>query len=987
MAEKEKLAKKGKEPVASGQSGSAGHVAASPGVAAVVGVGASAGGLEALEELFRNMPADTGMAFIVVTHLHPGHRSLLPELLSKITDLPVVAAATGLEVKADHIYVGPPGGQLSIEGGRLQRLERDPDHAPRMPINYFLRSLAQDLCERSVCIILSGTGSDGTLGLQEIKAQAGMVMAEDPQSAKYAGMPASAIATGLVDFVLPPAAMPEQLVQYVRAPYLGAALASEAAPKIGGAALQEIFGLLRRHTGHDFSAYKNNTIHRRIARRMNVHQIQSHTQYVRYLQENPDEIDTLFRELLINVTNFFRDPEAWEVLAQSIEALVRSRPVGSSLRVWVPGCSSGEEVFSIAIALHECIEAGQRQLDVQIFGTDLDARAIDKARAALYPEGVADDLTPERLKRYFIREKGGYRIRKDIREMTVFAVQNVIKDPPFTQMDLISCRNLLIYLNAQIQKKLLPIFHYALKPEGLLFLGSSETIGTFSDLFESLDKRWKIFRRKQSVTGRQVLPDFPLQWAVEGTRPSTRAAAKQAASGVSIQRRIQRALLGRFVPASVIVNERGDIVYVHGRTGAYLEPSEGQPRNNILEMAREGLQIELAEALRQACADNTEVVRNSVRVNSNGASTYVDLSVVKLDQPEELRDLLLVSFCPIVSQPPAADTAAPARQPGAEDGERLEQMERALKFMRETHQATLEELETANEELESTNEELQSTNEELQSTNEELETSKEEMQSLNEELTTVNAELQSKVEDLSQSSDDMQNLLNSTKIATLFLDNELKIKRFTDRARDLVMLRQEDVGRPISELASKLQHEDLGADCRNVLKTLVFMETEVSTSDGGIYLMRIMPYRTASNAIDGLVLTFVDISRLKQTQTDLRHMSEVFRDGADPAIIVNLKGEIIDLNDEAVRAYGYAREDLLGQPLLKIIPAVRQREVETLLNRCRDGEAVRNVAWTLLNRSGDEAAVLLSLTVLTGDNGEVDAIAFIVRRFNGKEPG
>ena len=368
---------------------------------------------------------------------------------------------------------------------------------PRMPIDYFLRSLAQDQCERAVCIILSGTGSDGTLGLREVKAQAGMVMAEDPQSATYGGMPTSAIATGLVDFVMPPAAMPEQLVQYVRAPYLSAALADEAAPMIGSGALQEIFDLLRRHTGHDFSAYKDNTIHRRIARRMNVHQIQSHTQYVRYLQENPDEIDTLFRELLINVTNFFRDPEAWEALALSIQALVSSRPVGSSLRVWVPGCSSGEEVFSIAILLHECMQASQRQLDIQIFGTDLDARAIDKARAGLYPEGVADDLTPERLKKYFTSDKGSYRIRKDIREMTVFALQNVIKDPPFTQMDLISCRNLLIYLNADIQKKLLPIFHYALKPDGLLFLGSSETIGSFSDLFEPLDKRWKIFRRKQ----------------------------------------------------------------------------------------------------------------------------------------------------------------------------------------------------------------------------------------------------------------------------------------------------------------------------------------------------------------------------------------------------------------------------------------------------------------------------------------------------------
>ncbi|WOJ93110.1 chemotaxis protein CheB [Congregibacter variabilis] len=963
-----------------------GHPTDVAGVSAVVGIGASAGGLEALEELFRNMPADTGMAFVVVTHLHPGHKTLLPELLAKTTELSVEVASSGLDVKADHIYIGPPGGQLSIEGGKLQRLEKDADHAPKLPINYFLRSLAKDLGERAVCIILSGTGSDGTLGLQEIKAQAGMTMVEDPQSAKHDGMPNSAIATGLVDFVLPPDAMPEQLIRYVQAPYLSAPLTSSASPAIDSRALQEIFALLSRHTGHDFSTYKRNTIHRRIARRMNVHQIQSHAQYVRYLQENPNEIDTLFRELLINVTNFFRDPEAWEALAKLVDDLVKSRPEGSKLRVWVPGCSSGEEVYSIAILLHESMQANQRQLDVQIFGTDLDARAIDKARAGLYPEAMADDLTPERRQKYFSSERGGYRIRKDIRESTIFAVQNVIKDPPFTHVDLVSCRNLLIYLDARIQKKLLPIFHYALEPKGLLFLGSSETIGSFSDLFEPLDQRWKIFRRKHRAQERHGLPDFPLQAAAQESRPGTRAAAKQAVRDNTVPRRIERALLNRFAPASVIVNGRGDIVYVHGRTGAYLEPSEGQPRNNILEMAREGLQIELTEALRQASTES-EVVRNSIHVNTNGTTTVVDLSVVKLSEPEGLRDLLLVSFRPSASKTVHATDAVTEGRPDAEGAKRLEQLERALKFMRETHRATLEELETANEELEATNEELQSTNEELQSTNEELETSKEEMQSLNEELTTVNAELQSKVEDLSESSNDMQNLLNSTKIATLFLDNELKIKRFTDRARDLVMLRNEDVGRPISDLASKLQHEDLSADCQNVLKTLVFRETEVNTSDGGVYLMRIMPYRTSTNAIDGLVLTFVDITRLKQVQTDLRHMSKVFRESGDPVIILNLDGAVLDLNDEAERTYGYSREGMLGTPLRKFIPAERCDEFDALLNRCRDGEIIRNVSWRLLNRWGEEMAVRLTLTVLTTESGEMDAIAFIGKRAVGDDPG
>lgn len=963
--------------LSAGPSGEARPVAGDRGVVAVVGIGASAGGLEALKELFSNMPADTGMAFIVVTHLHPGHTSLLPELLDKITALPVVVATTGLKIRANHIYIGPPGGQLSVHAGKLQRLEQDAEHAPKMPINYFLHSLALDQRERAICIILSGTGSDGTLGLQEIKALAGMVMVEDPQSAKYAGMPSSAIATHLVDFVLPATAMPTQLLQYVYSAGLNVLTEGEETDESDDESLQEIFGLLHRHTGQDFSAYKSNTIHRRIARRMNVNQLESYARYLRFLRDTPEEIDTLFRELLINVTNFFRDPEAWEALAGPVAELVGSLPVGSNLRVWVPGCSSGEEVFSIAILLDECMQASDRKLKVQIFGTDLDSIVVDHARAGLYAKDVVEDLTPERLEKYFTNEKGKYRIRKDIRAMTIFAVQNIIMDPPFTQIDLICCRNLLIYLNADIQRKVLSVFHYALKPDGLLFLGSSETIGSFSDLFEPLDKRWRIFRRRKSIPGRRTLPEFPLALGMDGVRNNTRAETKQAGG---VPRRIERALLSRFAPASVIVNERGDIVYVHGRTGDYLEPSEGQPRNNILEMAREGLRLELTEALGQAVLEDTEVVRNSIRLSSRVEPSFVDLSVIRLDQPEELRGLILVSFRPALSPTVDSGSAGLAQRTDVDDNGQLQQLERAIKFMRETHNETLEELETSNEELEALNEELQSTNEEL-------ETSKEEMQSLNEELTTANTELQSKLEDLSLANDDMQNLLNSTKIATVFLDNGLKIKRFTRQAQDLIMLRQEDVGRPVTELVTKLQHEDLGADCRGVLNTLVFKETEVSTSDGGIYLMRIMPYRTATNAIDGLVLTFVDISGLKQAQQELRHMAEVFQEGTDPAIIVNLDGTILDLNDAATASYGYARKDLLGKSLRTIMTPGRREEGDILLNRCRDGEAIRDLPWRLLNRSGAETAVRLSLTVLTGETGAVDAIAFIVRSTMEKEPG
>jgi two-component system CheB/CheR fusion protein len=951
---------------------------------AIVGVGASAGGLAALEELFRNLPGGTSLAFVVVTHQHPGHDSLLRELLARVTDIPVLAADSGVKVQPDHIYVMQPGGQLCIEGGVLQRREEDNLIAPKMPIDYFLRSLARDQKQRAICIILSGTGTDGTFGLRDIKGEAGLVVVERPSAAQYAGMPASAVATGLADFVLQPAEMPQILVEYVRNPLWAEGIASNATGEIPPGPMQEIYLLLRNRTGHDFSAYKKNTIYRRIARRMSVRHINEYEKYILYLREHPDEIDTLFRELLINVTNFFRDPEAWEALIPHIHRMITSRQE-DTVRVWIPGCSSGEEVFTMAILLHECMEACDRYLDVQIFGTDLDEEAIDKARTGRFPEGIADDLTPNRLQKYFIKEDGYYRIRKDIREMTVFAVQNAIKDPPFTKMDIISCRNMMIYFNSDIQRKLLPIFHYALKPGGLLFLGTAESIGSLTELFELLDKRWKIYRRSEGTLGNKILPEFPMQTLADGSREQATLPQRSLGRKPGISRLIEQALLHRFVPACVLINQRGDIAYVHGRIGAYLEPNEGQPRNNILDMAREGLQIELAEAINHCRTTDTEFVRTGILVKGNGDSHVVDMRVVKLHEPESLRELLLVAF----NIPPAAPHAvfgkSLAAQSRAQDEDRVEQLERTLRFLRETHQATLEDLETSNEALEATNEELQSTNEELQSTNEELETSKEEMQSLNEELTTVNNELLSKVTDLSQANDDMQNLLNSTKIATVFLDEKLIIKRFTKQARDLVMIRQADLGRPISELASNIQHEDLAADCRNVLDSLVFKEAEVQTVDGAYYLMRIMPYRTAENAIDGLVMTFVDISLLKRTQKELRHMSEVFRESAEPIIIVDLQYRVVDLNDRAMQILGSKRDDILGTLVRAVFAQTKEPSIEALFQRCRDGERVSNVPCGIMQRSGEESPHLLTLNLLTAERGDVDGIAIVMKPVNDKE--
>src|SRR5262245_10178784 len=661
----------------------------------VVGIGASAGGLEALQALLDNMPADTGMAFVVVTHQHPGHTSLLPELLGRNTDLPVVEARDGQVVEPDYVYVGPPGGHLAIMNGALHRMETGKQEAPRLPIDYFFRSLANDQKEKAICIILSGTGTDGTLGLKAIKGESGMVMVEEPQSAKYSGMPASAISTGLADFVLRPAAMAKQLIAYAKGPYLceGTPIADEQAlPKD---AMQKILMLLRARTSHDFSEYKPSTLRRRIERRMNIHQIEKPNQYVRYLQENPHELDILFKELLISVTNFFRDPAAWEVfLSGTLPELLNSRPEGYTIRAWIPGCSTGEEVFSLAIAMRECMEKLKKNFDVQIFGTDIDAEAIEAARAGQYPDGIAVDVSAPRLERHFVRQDDVYRSRKDIREMTVFAPQNVIKDPPFTKLDIILCRNLLIYLNGDLQKRLLPIFHYALKPGGILFLGSSETIGSFTELFETVDKRWKIFRRKDTVPGVHALPEVPAQPGV-----GARMAAPHAVREAQISTLVERLLLQQFAPASVVVNDSGNIIYIHGRTGAYLEPAEGQPRNNILDMAREGLQIELAMALRQTATQNKEVLRQNVRVKTNGGYTRVNFSVTKITNPDQIRGLLIVTFR---DPAPAAPEPVPkGRRSKSDRTEHAEDLERQLQYAKESLQTTVEELETSNEELKS----------------------------------------------------------------------------------------------------------------------------------------------------------------------------------------------------------------------------------------------------------------------------------------------
>jgi two-component system CheB/CheR fusion protein len=860
----------------------------------VVGLGSSAGGLEALEEFFKNLPAETGMAFVVVSHQHPGHISLLPELLGNYASIPAAEAVDGALLKPNHIYVSPPGAHLGVMHRKLQLMDGPPAEMPPLPIDFLFRSLAADQKERAICIVLSGTGTDGTLGLKAIKDEAGMAMVQDVQSARFAGMPSSAIATSLADFILPPADMPSQLVAYAAGMNRKRPAFVYPEPNQDMVEpLQKIFMLLRERTGHDVSEYKQNSILRRIERRMLVHHTDSPADYVHLLQEYPHEIDLLFSELLIGVTSFFRDPEAFEVLGEKVlPQLLEGLPASYTFRAWIPGCGSGEEAYTMAIVLHECIRQLKSPIVFQIFATDLNATSIEYARAGRYPEGIAADVPADLLERHFVYEDGFYRVRSEIRERIVFAEQNVIKDPPFTKLDLLCCRNLLIYFNSELQQRLLPIFHHALKPGCILMLGPSETIGPHAGLFAILDRKWKVFRRL-SVTGAYTLPKMPAQ----GTRleeplpkPEREAAPKE---GLPIATQLKDVLLARFAPPSLVVNTHGDIIYIHGRTGAYLEPRSGQPRMNIHDMARDDLALAIGSAMRQAVTQEQEVMRELVQVGRGKRIEYINLSVIAIDKPEAMRGLLLISFQPCLPSKNKPSKARRKMRKGSADvtTERMQYLEREVQQTRESLQRTVEELETANEELRSANEELQSANEELQSTNEELETSKEELQSLNEELSTVNAELQCKVDELSHANDDMQNLLNSTNIATIFLDNELHIKRYTEQAKELVHLIPADIGRPIADLASNLQYATLEQDARKVLETLVFHEREVGSNSGKWYLMSIMPYRTSENLIDGLTVTFVEIVATLQEQIESRdiilYLKSIFDTIHEPTLLIH----------------------------------------------------------------------------------------------------
>ena len=819
-------------------------------------------------------------------------------------------------------------------------------------------------------------------------------MAQNPESTEFDGMPNSAIASGLVDYILPPAEMPARLIAYAVRAFAQPRSATAQLPPGSEAALQKIFVLLRAQTGHDFSQYKPSTIHRRIERRMAVHQAESIADYLGFLQETPAEVEALFRDLLIGVTNFFRDPEAFQALEDEvIPQIFAGKPaVGGTIRVWTPGCSTGEEAYSIAILLQERMESLKQSHTVQIFATDIDSRAIATARVGIYPASIAADLSPERLARFFVAEPGGsaYRVHKGLRDMLIFSEQDVVKDPPFSKLDLISCRNLMIYFGAPLQKKVLPLFHYSLNPRGMLFLGSSEGIGDFVDLFTVLDRKAKLYQRKEDIHGnqRQLMSRYqPPQTALETASP--RGPKKTPFPVILPLRELtEQALLQQFSLAGLLVNGRGDIYYQHGRTGMYLEQAPGEVSvSNILKMARDGLREPLTLALHRAASSQQVVCNPGFSVKTNGHYTSVKLTVRPVTPgPEVAVDTPL--YLVVLEDAPAHETLLlPAVdrlpfEPASDAEQRIAALQDALRAKDEYLQSTHEELESANEELKSSNEEMQSVNEELQSTNEEMETSKEELQSVNEELATVNTELNNKVADLSRLNNDMNNLLAGSGVATLFVDHQLRILRFTPSASEVINLILSDIGRPVAHIVSNLVGCDtLLADVQTVLDTLRPVDAEVQTTAGKWYMMAIRPYRTLQNVIEGAVLTFVDITDRKHIEqalaeaNKLGRLAVVVRDAQDAVTVQDMAGRIIAWNPGAVRLYGWTEDEALSMNVAQRIPAPLNEKAMDVLQQLSRAEVLAPYLTQRLTRDGSMMEVWITATALLDEQGLQYAVA------------
>ena len=940
-----------------------------------VGVGASAGGLEALEAFFSHMAADSGMAFIVIQHLSPDYKSMMVELLSKRTAMPVQRAEEGMRVEANSVYLIPPKKNLSIFHGKLLLSESDRSRGLNLPIDVFLRSLADDQADKAIGIILSGTGSDGVRGIRAIKEAGGMVMVQSEESARFDGMPRSAISTGLTDCILPPDEMPEKLLSFARHPY---AAKTDRPPVLltDEDNLMRIFALLRERTRVDFTYYKPSTVARRIERRIAIYQLQDLRDYVRYMEANPSEVSTLYRELLIGVTSFFRDREVFDELETQHLPRLFERANNQEARFWVAGCSTGEEAYSLAMLSREVLEQMGKRLEVKIFATDIDRDAILRASSGIYSDGIVADLPPKLMTKYFHYKEDRYQIDRSIREMVVFAQHNLIKDPPFTNIELVSCRNLLIYLQPVLQRKAMEMMNFSLNPQGVLLLGTSETTGEMADLFDSLHQKYKIYASKGKRRPNAEKPNFTLFQEPRFTQDRGQPAAgsgrlSRAQEEERLLSRFLQALVGDYLPLVVIVNEQLEVLHIFGDPEGYLRLPSGKLINDITKIASKDLAIPLATGLQKVFKSGEELKYTSIRTKWRDETKTVQIRIRPLPgkRGQELLAAIFIEDLAARLEDRSSGNDAQVYDLGLEVEQRLHDLEQELQFTRENLQATIEELETANEELQATNEELLASNEELQSTNEEL-------QSVNEELHTVNAEHQSKIIELTELTNDLDNLMASTRIATLFLDENLAIRRFTPATRRIFKILDGDIGRPINHLLHNLDI-DLFAIIKEVAETAVEQEREVRTDEGAWFLMRVLPYYVGVRTIAGVVLAFIDINLLKTTRDALNEreirLSSLYR--ATPVGIGRVANRVfLELNDQLCQLFGYSRAELVSQSARLMYPSLQEfeRVGRDLYEQIRlHGVGTVETCWQ--RKDGTPLPILLNASALNPDNPEEGA--------------
>lgn len=915
----------------------------------IVGLGGSAGSFTSFENFFSHMPADSGMAFVIVMHLDPHHKGFLSDLMQKYTSMPVVEAKDGVSVQPNNVYLIPPNKDMGIHNRKLLLLNRAESPDRRQPIDYFLQSLADDQWNKAVAIIFSGMGADGETGIRMIKEKLGVAMAQDPETAQYKSMPLAAIGTNLVDYVLSPEEMPLKLIQYMNHPVLADDASEQVKSSIQNSnSIQKILMMLRTHTGHDFSLYKKSTITRRIDRRIAFHQLPDYQHYVDHIRENPGEINVLFNELLIGVTKFFRDISAFDSLKSKIRELMKKKRADEPVRVWIAGCSTGEEAYSVAMLLMESLDGLDKTPvpKIQLFATDLDMEAIEHARAGVYHDNIVADVSPERIARFFVKNEQSYAVRKELREMIVFAQHNLIKDAPFTRLDLLCCRNVMIYLTTELQRKLIPIFFYSLNPRGIMFMGPAETIGGFTEMFIAIDAKWKLFERREGNVMTEKMIDFPFYVAKQPMSIS-RLDDKNKQSNPAKRSMVDtynRILLENFSPASVLINEKGDILYSNGKTGKYLELPNGEAIMNIHKMAREELKYVLGNIVHQAFHQKAAVTINDIKLKEDDQIRLINLKAGLLEDTE-LQGLILIVFEDkglVKKNRKVVSTTLNT------NSFMVEAMEKELVFTKLQLHSTIEQMETSLEELKATNEELQSTNEELQSTNEESLTTKEEMQSLNEELMTINMQYQSKAEELTRLNNDMKNLLDSTEIGTIFLDNNMDILRYTPQVRKLFNLIPTDVGRPIIHVVSNFDYPAIEEDIREVIDKLTIKEIEVRTKTREWYKVRIMPYRTLDNFISGAVLTFTLVTHYKlleyRFEAMQKYASSLINMHSDAALQLNAALEVVSANKIAQHLFSINAQQLESLPFVELIrPYWKATDIISFLTACLNSKTMETV--------------------------------------------